>query len=61
MTGEFTTEQAAELLLQERQERAERVKEKLQKLLDEERCMIRPYAFLDEEGRTKAAVEIVAL
>lgn len=51
----------SEILEKEKQERAERVKIKIQKILDEEKCLFRPYPFLDSEGRTRADVEIVAL
>lgn len=59
--SEITAEQAAEVVKKEKQERAKRVKIKLEKMLDEEKCLLRPYPFFDNEGRTKASVEIVAV
>ena len=34
---------------------------KLEKMLDEDKILFRPYPFLDSEGRIRADVEIVAL
>ena len=62
MTGpEMTTEQANIFIGKEKQERADRFKIKLEKMLDEDKCLLRPYPFLDSEGRIKAGVEVVAL
>ncbi len=56
-----TVEEATEVLQKENQERAERFKIKLEKMLNEDKILLRPYPFLDGEGRIKADVEIVAL
>ena len=45
----------------EKLERAEQAKGEIEAVLERYKCVMHPYPFLDEEGRTKAAVEIVAL
>lgn len=58
---EITTEQMQELIRQEKLERAARCKAKIEKVLAEDRCQFRFFPFLDDEGRTKAGGEVVAL
>lgn len=58
--NEITAEQANEVIQKEKQERAERCKVKIQKALDEDRCQIRAYPFLND-GRILAGADIVAV
>ncbi len=58
---EITAEQAAEVVQKEKLERAERCKMKIQRALDEDKCQIRPYPFINADGKIVAGVEIVAV
>ena len=56
-----TVEEAAEVLQKERLDRAERCNEGIAKLLESYKCRINGRPFIDDEGRVRVQVEIVAL
>lgn len=58
---EITTEKAQEFLQAQNKLRAEQAKVEIEKILEQYKCQIRAYPFINPEGRIVATADIVAV